>query len=105
MVGEQVLVLSADPYDMVDEKTGGRIAGVSLWYVNKYREGDNGLKPTKSGCSLELYEKMKGQLPAMGQLVYGSKPGAGGKPTLVVVGVNITHKVDLFRQLSKPVAA
>jgi len=57
VMAEKALILSGDPWDMTDEKTGQRITGVSLWYVNQYRDGENGQKPTKVTATPEEPKK------------------------------------------------
>lgn len=93
-MSEKALVLSADPWTMTDEKTGEIRHGVSFWYVNNYRDGENGQKPTKVSVSAELHDSVKGKLPALCELDFGSRPGAQGKATLTVTGVKVLKGVD-----------
>ncbi len=101
VMAEKALILSGDPWDMTDEKTGQRITGVSLWYVNQYRDGENGQKPTKVTATPELFDQLKGQLPAVCEMEYGSRPGAQGKATLTVIGAKIIQRID-FSKLFLP---
>lgn len=94
-MSEQVLILSADPWEFADEKTGELRSGLSLWFVSKYRDGDNGFKPSKVSCARELYESIKGKLPCLGVLDCRTRPGKGGKAELIVAGVKIGKPVDL----------
>lgn len=93
-MSEKALVLSADPWEMTDKETGQIIKGVSFWYVNNYRDGENGQKPTKVSVSSELHDAVKGKLPALCELDFGSRPGAQGKATLTVTGVKVLKGVD-----------
>lgn len=106
-MSEKALVLSADPWEMTDKDTGQIIKGVSFWYVNNYRDGENGQKPTKVSVSAELFDSVKGKLPALCDLDFGSRPGAAGKATLTVTSVKILKAVDfsgLFGASSSKVA-
>lgn len=94
-MAERALVLSADPWEMADEKTGEIRKGCSLWYLNSYREGDMGQKPTKVSVALELLGQIKGKLPGVFELEYGSRPGAQNKATLTVVGLRMLAPIDL----------
>lgn len=94
-MAEKALVLSADPWEMTDEKTGEVRKGASIWYLNTYREGDLGQKPTKVSVAPELMAQIKGKLPAVCELEYGSRPGAQNKATLTVIGMRMHQTVDL----------
>lgn len=97
------LVLSADAWDMEDEKTKARVKGVSVWFLTEYREtsdevgGPVGFKPSKTAGTPELLEKLRGMsLPAQCEMHYGSKPGAAGKATLILNDVTFVKSVDVF---------
>lgn len=100
-MAEKALILSADPWEMTDEKSGKPLVGVSFWYVNQYRDGENGQKPTKVSGTAELFEQLKGKLPAVCEMEYGSRPGAGGKAALTVIGAKLLKKID-FSHLFLP---
>lgn len=96
---EQALVLSADSWAMTDEKTGEMLKGVSVWFLNSYREDSVesiGWKPAKVGGTKEILEALRGQLPAICEMHYGAKPGAQGKATLTLIGVKVVRQVNLF---------
>lgn len=93
-MAEKALVLSADPWEMADKQTGQILKGVSFWYVNNYRDGQNGQKPTKVSVSVELFDEVKGKLPALCELEFGSRPGAQGKASLTVTAVKVLKGVD-----------
>lgn len=99
-MAERALVLSADQWQMPDEKTGEIIKGTSIWFLNSYREsseGAVGFKPTKVSGSFDMFHEMsKAQLPALCELEFGSRPGAAGKATLTLIGIKPIKSVDLF---------
>lgn len=97
---ERALILSADAWDMPDEKTGEIRSGVSVWYVNDYREDTKtsiGFKPTKVSAAPEILDQLRSsQLPALFQMTYGSRPGAQGKATLTLIKADHVKNVQLF---------
>lgn len=99
-MAERALILSADRWEMPDERTGEIRKGVSVWYVNDYREDTDtsvGFKPTKVSASPEMLEKLRhSQLPAVYELHYGSRPGKDNKPTLTLIDVGFVSSVDVF---------
>jgi len=99
-MAEKVLCLSGDNWGMLDEKTGEKIEGISVWYVNAYREeeaGSIGQKPTKINATAETFAVLqKGGLPGIYELEYGSRPGKAGKATLALIGAKFIQSVDLF---------
>lgn len=99
-MAERVLILSADKWAMPDEKTGEIRNGVSVWYVNDYREDTHdafGFKPTKISADPSLLDELRGaKLPAMFEADYGSRPGAQNKPTLTIVKLSKVGSVNLF---------
>ena len=105
-MAERALILSCDAWDMVDEKTGELRRGLSVWYVNDYREDNDtsfGFKPTKVSADRSLLESFQASsLPAMFDLDFGSRPGAQGKATLTLVGIRKVGNVNLFQQPAKP---
>lgn len=108
-MSERALILSCDAWDMVDEKTGEMRRGLTVWYLNDYREdsdGSFGLKPTKVSADRSLLESLRSaQLPAMFDLDFGSRPGAQGKATLTLVKATKFASVNLFAQQSAKAAA
>lgn len=100
-MAERALVLSADPWEMPDERTGEIRKGCSLWYLNSYREGDMGQKPTKVSVDLALLSQVRGKLPGVFELEYGSRPGAQNKAALTVIGMRQIASVDLAELCAK----
>lgn len=102
---EKALILSADFWSMTDEKTGEVIKGWSCWYVNDYREDAEksfGYKPTKVTITDELAADLRGmKLPALCELGFGSRPGAGGKATLTLTGVKAIRSIS-FAEMQNP---
>ncbi|MDC7832355.1 hypothetical protein [Pseudomonas benzopyrenica] len=99
-MAERVLILSADKWAMPDEKTGEIRNGVSVWYVNDYREDTAdafGFKPTKISADPSLLDELRGaKLPAVFEADYGSRPGAQNKPTLTIVKLTKIASVNVF---------
>jgi hypothetical protein len=99
-MAERVLVLSADTWEMPDERTGEIRKGVSVWYVNSYREDDVksvGFKPTKLAGTFEAFDQLRvGGVPSMYEVDFGTRPGKDNKASLTLIGAKHVGKVDLF---------
>lgn len=97
---EKALILSADSWSMADEKTGEMRNGVSVWFVNDYRDDTVqavGFKPTKVSADASLLPQLRdAKLPAIFNMHYGSRPGAQGKATLTLVKADKIASVNLF---------
>lgn len=96
---ERFLILSADAWDMLDERTGRPMSGISVWYANDYREDTEvsfGYKPTKVAATPETLSQLRGKLPGVFEVSFGSRPGAQNKAQLTLVGVKHVAAVDLF---------
>lgn len=107
-MADRALVLSADPWQIPDENTGEIRSGFTVWYINEYRAnepGKLGFKPTKVNASSEIYADLKsGVLPSLFDLDFGSRPGAGNKPTLTIIAVKHVADVPVFgKPTGKPV--
>lgn len=99
MSGEKALVLSADKWMMTDKDTGQVLQGVSVWFVNDYREDtveSFGYKPTKVSASPEVLDQLKGKLPGLFEMSFGSRPGAQGKAALTLISLKHLSPVKLF---------
>lgn len=97
---EKLLVLSADPWRLVDEKTGEIRQGSSIWAVNDYRDTKEGLKPTKITISEELAEEAKNCIfPAVCVIHFGFKPGSQSKAALVVRKIEYIGALDFDQML------
>lgn len=96
------LILSADTWEMVDEKTGRTNSGVTVWFINDYREDTNealGFKPSKISATHEQFAKLKQHgLPALFDMNIGTKPGAQGKISVVLTDVKFVKAVELFKK-------
>jgi hypothetical protein len=101
-MAQRGLILSADKWEMTDERTGELRRGVSIWFVNDYREDTAlavGMKPTKVSGDISMFDQLKSaKLPAVFDLDYGSRPGKDGKPTLTLLGVTHIADIDAFSQ-------
>lgn len=97
-MAEKALVLSADRWEMKDEVTAEVRKGWSVWYVNDYRLDDSmsfGFKPSKISITDDLADDLrKVKLPAVCDLDFGSRPGAGGKATLTITSFKVINSVD-----------
>lgn len=103
-MSERALVLSADVWSMADERTGEIRDGISIWYVNDYRDDSDksfGYKPTKVSAAPDMLEKLRGaKLPSICDLDFGSRPGKEGKATLTLVGMKSVKAVELFDKIA-----
>lgn len=99
-MAEKVLILSADSWGMTDKETGEFVKGVSVWFVNEYREDTEtsvGQKPSKVSATPEIFEKLrKSPLPGLYELSFGSRSGAQGKATLTLVDAKYVGEAKLF---------
>lgn len=99
-MAEKALVLSADSWEMPDERTGEIRKGLSVWFVNDYREDTPlaiGYKPTKVSADVAVLEQLRtAGLPAVCEMHYGSRPGAQGKATLTLIDIKPVQRVDFF---------
>ncbi|WP_460904770.1 hypothetical protein, partial [Staphylococcus aureus] len=99
-MAQRGLMLSADKWEMTDERTGELRRGVSIWFVNDYRDDTAlavGMKPTKVSGDISMFDQLKAaKLPAVFDLDYGSKPGKDGKPTLTLISVTHVADIDAF---------
>lgn len=97
---EKVLIISADKWKLTDEKTGELRSGVTVQYINDYREDTDlslGLKPTKAPASPEVFDIIKkGGAPGMYRLDMKTRPGKDGKPTLTIAHVELINPVKIF---------
>ncbi|MCJ8305155.1 hypothetical protein [Shewanella sp.] len=97
-----VLLLSADPWEMTDENTGEFRKGTTLFYLNDYRDSAGkslGYKPTKVSASSDVFKDLKAsqsRLPAFATLSFSTVPGAGGKASVVIDSVEVTEEKELF---------
>ncbi|HVW49900.1 MAG TPA: hypothetical protein VHC91_05770 [Trinickia sp.] len=93
------LLLSADAWEVQDERTGKTNSGVSAWVINDYRDESEGLgyKPTKFGLDPKLFEEIKKHpLPAFYDFAFITRPGAGGKASVVVSNVKFIKEHKVF---------
>lgn len=98
---ENVLILSADKWGFVDEKTGEHKNGVTLHYLTDYREDSDkemGFKPIKVTVEDAIFDVVKkGGAPALYSIDTRTRPGKDSKPTLTVVGVKFVKAVEIFK--------
>jgi hypothetical protein len=97
---ELVLVLSVDRYEFTDERTGEIRKGVTLQYVNDYREDrptSLGFKPIKASANDEVFDTIKKSgAPGLYKLHSRTRPGKEGKPTLTIVKAEHVKNMKIF---------
>ena len=93
------LVLSADPWEIPDERTGEIRKGLSIWFVNSYRDSESGLKPTKVSGDVALWDQLRGRLPAVCSLSFSTRPGKENKAQLVLSSVDVIDQWDVSKVL------
>lgn len=97
---EPVLILSADQWELTDETTGEVRRGVTVYFVNAYRESTSksiGLRPTKVPAMLDVFDSIrKGGAPGIYFLDFRTRPGKEGKPVLTATQARLDRKLDLF---------
>jgi hypothetical protein len=102
---EKAILLSADVWEMQDEKTGQIRKGVSVWYITEYRDpsevNSTGYKPAKVTADFSLWQKLHNQLPCRASMHYASRPGPAGKATLVLVDIDVDEQLFLFAKDKK----
>lgn len=107
-MSEKALVLSADTWEMPDERTGVINRGVSVWYINDYRDDTEnaiGSKPIKCSCTADTFAKIKkAGAPGVFSLDFRTRPGAQGKPTLTLVDVTPLRTLPLDALFAAPQA-
>lgn len=96
---ERVVIQSADFYSIPDEKTGVVNQIQQAIYFNQYREaGENavGSKPIKVNVEKEAFQAiLKGGAPAVYDIGFSTRPGAGGKPALVLTAAKLVKAIDM----------
>lgn len=96
----QILLLSADQYNVTNEATGEILRGITMFYLNDYREDTAqslGYKPTKISAPMELWATLqKLEVPCIAELSFITRPGAMGKATAVVNGIEFVRAAPLF---------
>ncbi|MGK2849281.1 MAG: hypothetical protein ACSLEX_04445 [Minisyncoccota bacterium] len=93
----KIIVLSIDPWKFVDEKTGEEKSGISLWFLNSYRDPSLGLKPSKISIAPEKTQGLGGKLPALAEVEFGSRPGLQNRATLQLDSIKLLSPVDFSR--------
>ena len=106
-MADRALILSADHYNLTDEKTGEVKDLYQLWYCNDYRESSDtevGSKPIKMITTPEIFAELRlRELPALFDLELRSRPGKANAAALTVVGVTYVSSPAIF--VTAPVAA
>lgn len=99
------LVLCVKNYDFINHETGEHLSGSNVYYLDllmsDYQEGLKGLAPLKVSCTPRVLEQIK-IVPGFYDLNFRQKPGANGKPTLVLADAQVRGALNLD---PKPVVA
>lgn len=82
----QAQVLNVSRYDFPDEKTGEVIKGGRISYLSDTEHTDkfSGQRIAEGRLSFELFDAVKGQLPALCDVDVSLVPGKGGAVTIKV---------------------
>lgn len=98
MSNSDYLVLCVKEYDFVNKETGEHLAGTNIYYLDllmsDYQEGLKGLAPLKVSCTPRTLEKIN-TVPGFYDLNFRQKPGANGKPTLVLADADFKGALNL----------
>lgn len=80
------LVLAVKRYDFTDEKTGKRITGAKVFYLEGVESSPNvrGSLPVTVPAAVELFDSFK-QLPGLYKVDFSMFPDGSGKPVLRMV--------------------
>ncbi|MFC5475908.1 hypothetical protein [Paraherbaspirillum soli] len=104
---ERVLIQSVDHYEIKDKETGVINLIDQVYYFNDYREASDlnaGVKPMKSPCTPEISKEIMASLPGCSIGIFDidskSRPGAGGKPTQMIVSAKLVRLINLAELLA-----
>ena len=83
------VVLAAKRYDFTDEKTGKRITGAKIMYLEGVESSDNvrGSLPVTVPAQIDLFQVFK-QLPGVYKVDFSMFPDGSGKPVLRMVSAS-----------------
>lgn len=106
---QKIILLFANPWNMVDEETGEAREGVSCYYyVNwelsseRNKDGSFGSQPAKSSAPYDVLDKIK-SAPAVYEATFSLKTDRKtGKGVLNIVGLEYCYDVDLKPVQEKP---
>lgn len=106
----QIIVLFANQYRVVDEKTGEVKTGVSCnYYFNTDLaaednvNGSKGTRPAKASLDFKLMAKIL-KAPAVYDAEFTFNIGSDGKPVLTIVDLNFLYEVEIVPVGSKSAA-
>lgn len=98
-MNQKGVVIYANPWSMIDEKTGKGMEGITVEYlacenlnpvVNE--DGSLGVRHCKESIPLSLSPEIK-QVPGLYELEFGLKPGTKGKMQVKLVGLRFVSTV------------
>ncbi len=102
----KVLAVRADPYDIPPDAENPRgNKGVSFWFISSNKDagqnGGFGHKPLKMGLPENLLPAVKDKLPAICDIDFELKSGAGNKATAVITAIRVLAPFDLSGVLTR----
>lgn len=96
-MSSEYLVLGIKGYDFENKENGQHIAGVNVFYLDllmeDYEPNVRGYTPLKTACTPKVLDKLS-VIPGFYKLDFRQKPGAGGKPTLVLADAEFVGKMN-----------
>ena len=102
----KVLAVRADPYDIPADADNPRGAkGISFWFLSTVNDagqnGGFGHKPMKMGLPENLLPAVQNKLPAICDIEFDLKAGAGNKASAVITSLTVLAPFDLASLLSR----
>lgn len=108
---QQICVLYANAWDLVDEKTGEKKEGTTINYIMNTdmgcmdnSDGSKGLRSAKSSSPYETMLRIP-MAPAMYDAEFSMKIGGDGKPVLTICDLTFIAPVELVIQSAVQKAA
>lgn len=101
LIQNDIVLLYANKYNMVDEQTGETSKGTSInYYFNQFKptinqDGSKGLRPAKSTSDYELMNKVTAA-PAMYRATFEMTIGSNMKPVLKIVDLEYLDEIQLI---------
>ena len=93
----KLILLSAKPWAMADEKTGEMRSGVVIHYSDGQAANssqERGIFPMKISAGADLWSQL-GALPGVYECDLKMRPGREGKASLTLVGVKFVEPLSL----------
>lgn len=108
-MSDVALVVSADLYEITDQKTGEELKLHQVWFIAEYREAtdkEKGCKPIKMLTTPEIFhELMNHPLPALFDLDIKVRPGSKNSVAATITGFRFLSVPKIFPAVVLPKAA